>query len=125
MRAISPIVLAAGLAACGDGQPVAPTTRADAGADVATVADAMTEADAGVCEASADQPLARGDAAGAGDPVAGGVYLFGGDVGPVVTCMARPMFSDETWRYDTRCNRWTRLSPEAHPSYHSVGRRRH
>lgn len=119
MRAISPIVLAAGLAACGDGQPVAPTTRADAGADVATVADAMTEADAGVCEASADQPLARGDAAGAVDPVTGAFYLFGGDVGPVVTCMARPMFSDETWRYDTRCNRWTRLSPEAHPSARS------
>lgn len=122
MRAIHAIALAAGLVACGEGQPLAVSPTPDAGGvvvDVAGAADVTTEVDAGACEASSEQPLARGDAAGAVDPMTGAFYLFGGDVGPVVTCMARPTFSDETWRYEPRCNRWTRLSPEAHPSARS------
>lgn len=119
MRAIQAIALTAGLCACGDGLPlsVAPDggKAVDGGAVDAGAVDGG-EPDAGACEASADQPMPRGDAAGAVDPVTGAFYLFGGDVGPVVMCMARPAFSDETWRYDPRCNRWTRLAPAAHPS---------
>ncbi|MBK8691002.1 MAG: hypothetical protein IPN17_01535 [Deltaproteobacteria bacterium] len=40
-------------------------------------------------------------------------------MGPVVSCMARPAFDDETWRFDPRCNRWTRLTPNVCPSARS------
>lgn len=104
---------AALLLACTDapGGPAPPTPgpSADASADV-------LEGDATVCESSTTQPTPRGDAAGAVDPVTGDFYLFGGDVGPVESCMARPMFSGETWRYDARCGRWEHLQPEGSPS---------
>jgi len=87
----------------------------DAGAADAPADAAAIVADAGRCDPSSDQAQPRGDAAGAVDPVTGMFYLFGGDVGPVVSCMARPAFSDETWRFDPRCGRWDRLSPDGHP----------
>ncbi len=103
------------LVACsGPSVDLAPTAT-DAGvADVPSV-DAAT-ADGPSCVASTTQPAPRGDAAGAVDPLTGDFYLFGGDVGPVETCMARPMFSNETWRHDARCGTWERLQPESPPS---------
>jgi N-acetylneuraminic acid mutarotase len=68
---------------------------------------------------SSAQPAPRGDSAGVVDPVTGFLYVFGGDTGRVVSCMAMPAFSDETWRYDTRCDRWDRLTTDTHPSARS------
>ena len=124
MRTPTALLLALALDACASDPPpgAAPATDAAAPAtDAAAPADAAPDAapDAPSCETSADQPRPRGDAAGAVDPVTGAFFLFGGDVGPVVSCMARPAFDDETWRFDPRCNQWTRLSPEAHPAARS------
>ncbi len=79
-----------------------------------SAADAAT--DAPRCMPSSLQPAPRGDAAGVVDPMSGNLYVFGGDVGRVVNCMAQPEFSGETWRYDTACDRWTMLAPGEAPS---------
>jgi hypothetical protein len=111
-----PSALAVLLLAC-TGAADPPSSAPDAAAD-APAADAPA-ADVPACEPSAAQPAPRGDAAGAVDPATGDFYLIGGDVGPVESCMARPMFSNETWRFDARCGAWERLRPEAPPSARS------
>ena len=118
MRIAPTFLLGLSLAACGNSTVDAARTSADAApADVLSVVDAAAApADVPACEATVDQPPPRGDAAGAVDPVTGAFFLFGGDVGPVVSCIARPAFDDATWRFDPRCNLWTRLAPAAHPS---------
>jgi hypothetical protein len=114
MKPIAALPLLAALAACAS-DPVTPPDAAVT-ADVVT-ADVVTAdtADAGACDRSTDQPRPRGDAAGAVDPVTGALYVFGGDVGPVISCMAMPAFDGETWRFDPRCSRWDRLAPTEHP----------
>lgn len=66
--------------------------------------------DAGQCPTGAEAPEARGDGAGAVDPMTGALYLFGGDVGMTRNCMQTPAFRDDTWRYDPRCDHWDRLA---------------
>lgn len=118
MRTLPALLLGLSLAACGNSSVDAPPADASPAADVLSAADAPTE-DVPACEPSSEQPRPRGDSAGAVDPLTGAFYLFGGDVGPVVSCMARPAFDDETWRFDPRCNRWTRLTPSVCPSARS------
>ncbi|MBK6531974.1 MAG: hypothetical protein IPF99_20920 [Deltaproteobacteria bacterium] len=84
-----------------------------------SAADAPSE-DVPACEPSSEQPRPRGDSAGAVDPVTGAFYLFGGDVGPVVSCMARPAFDDETWRFDPRCKPLDAPHPNVCPSARSA-----
>ncbi len=118
MRTLPALLLGLSLAACGNSSVDAPAADASPAADVSAAVDAPS-ADVPACEPSSEQPRPRGDAAGAVDPVTGVFYLFGGDVGPVVSCVAHPAFDDETWRFDPRCNRWTRLAPDACPSARS------
>lgn len=136
------LLLALALTGACSSETISPAPM-DAGAgDVTTVTDvapddaadappaADVEPDAGACPpVNTDQPSPRGDAAGAVDPATGALFVFGGDVGPVVSCMARPEFSGETWRYDTRCDRWERLagdgpSPRSRTAYALDARRR-
>jgi N-acetylneuraminic acid mutarotase len=104
----------AALAGCASESAPVPADAAVSATDADVPGDAATEADA--CVSSSTQPQARADSAGVVDPTSGEMFMFGGDVGPVVSCVASPAFSDETWRFDPRCGRWTQLSPAAHPS---------
>lgn len=113
MRAVYFTVLA--LAACGSSNATPDAAVVDATPTDATRTDA-SPADAKVCEATSDQPLPRGDAAGAVDPTTGALFVFGGDTGATVMCIPHPAHDGETWRFDPACNRWTRLSGDATPS---------
>ncbi len=53
------------------------------------------------------------------DPATGHFWMFGGDSGPIRRCIPTPEFRDDTWRYDPRCDRWTRVDGDAHPSARS------
>ncbi len=113
------LLLASLLPACTGAPASSPTTPADAAVSDAAVPDAAAAdvaPDAPACFPSAAQPMPRADAAGAVDPATGALYVFGGDVGPVVSCMSQPAFSGETWRYDPRCDRWTQVPTDTHPS---------
>ncbi len=121
MRIAQKFLLVLSLSGCGNSAVEAGRVSADAASDgpLPTLDAAAPAADVPACEATVDQPPPRGDAAGAVDPISGAFFLFGGDVGPVVSCAARPAFDDATWRFDPRCNVWTRLAPATHPSARS------
>lgn len=97
--------------------PATPPPARDAGNGDA--ASDVVANDAPQCVGSSEQPAPRADVAGAFDPMTGMIYMFGGDTGPTVNCIPQPSFSDETWAYDARCDRWSRVTAETHPSARS------
>ncbi len=104
------------LAACTeDGAATAdvPST-ADAARDAAT--DAPADVQPARCESPSLQPAARGDSAGAVDPVTGALWVFGGDTGPTVNCRTTPEFNNDLWRFDPAINCWQQVMRETAPS---------
>lgn len=91
------------LAGC-DGESGDPDAGADAGG----------EPDAGAMM-STMRPSKRSDVQGVVDPTTGLVVTFGGDDGPIVNQIPRPVFRDDTWVFEPGFG-WTEVETTTAPS---------
>ncbi|HJL19573.1 MAG TPA: kelch repeat-containing protein [Sandaracinaceae bacterium LLY-WYZ-13_1] len=95
------------LVACGDDEPT------DAGVDAGTALDGEVPEDAGPM--STMRPSKRSDVAGVVDPESGTFVIFGGDDGPIVNQIPRPVFRDDTWIFEPGYG-WTEVETSSAPS---------